>query len=206
MRFPVLLNDHALIHITERALNTWIWFLLHEIKLEDTVQMSIGVQLMGPTLTWLKEDILKCVLQGWKVVRTSYFIDLLLLAMVPANMNIAFVVTCLDLSNLSPSLCLSSYSCGFEKLWALPRALWSEQVHCAHSIQGTSPINQGIFWWSEGTAQWMVDQHLLLLHAQCYLEMLEQHRSGFLAFKRFCHFFRLDKTNHMWKMPGPGSW
>lgn len=105
-------------------------------------------------------------------------------SLIPANANIAFVTTCLDLSNSSPSFHVYNYRCGFEKLWALPRALWTEQVRCAQSVQGSSVIDQGIFWWFEGTEEWLDDQHLFLFHVQCYLEMLEQRRKRFSGILR----------------------
>lgn len=137
-------------------------------------------------------------------------------SLMPANANIAFVVICLDLSNSLPSFHLSSYRCGFEKLWALAHALWSEQVHCAWSVQGTSPIDQGIFRWSDGTEEWLDGRNLLLLCVQCYLEMLEHHRSRFYGILRILPVNQNDtiqvngKINvyvgGMWKIPGSGSW
>lgn len=128
----------------KRSLNTWIKFLLQKTKLEGAVQIPIGVVLLGPILTWLKEDVLKCILQGWKALSTSCFTDLLLAA-IPANVNTDFVVTLHDLDHLLPSFYLCIFGCEFEKLWALR----SEQVHCAQSIWGTYPINQGTSGWFE---------------------------------------------------------
>lgn len=159
----------------EGALNTWIWFLLHKTELEGAVQMPIGMVLMAPTLTWLKEDILKCILKGWKVLRASCFTDLLLAA-IPANVNTGFAVTLLDLGNLLPSFYLCSYRCDFEELWAL----WSEQVHCVNlGLTSYQPRNIRVIWRGKRV---LVNQHLSLLCAQCCLEMLEQHKSVFLAF------------------------
>lgn len=67
------------------------------MKLEAVVQMPIGVVFLGPALSCLKKDILKCILQGWKVLRTSCFTDLLLLAAMPVNVNTGLGWPCLTL-------------------------------------------------------------------------------------------------------------
>lgn len=79
----------------------------------------IGVLLLGLSLSWLKEDVLKCILQGRKALRTSCFTDLLLLVAMPANVNTGFVMTLVDLDNLLPVFYLCIFRCDFEKLWAL---------------------------------------------------------------------------------------
>lgn len=141
VHLPVLLNGPGLIPL-------WRGPWTHEfdsfcIKLNWKVQSRCyGMVLMAPTLTWLKEDILKCILKGWKVLRASCFTDLLLAA-IPANVNTGFAVTLLDLGNLLPSFYLCSYRCDFEELWAL----WSEQVHCVN-LGHTSyqPKNIRVIW------------------------------------------------------------
>lgn len=147
------------------------------MKLEAVVQMPIGVVFLGPALSCLKKDILKCILQGWKVLRTSCFTDLLLLAAMPVNVNTGFVVTLLDLANLLAGFYLCIFRCDWEILGSVK---WAGTL-CKANLGHTSyqPRNICVLWNSK---RMMVIWHLSFLHAQCCFEVLEQHKSGFLVF------------------------
>jgi len=74
---------------------------------------------------------------------------------------------------ISPATVMALRDCGH------CHTLCEASRYVVQSVQGTSPVDQGIFWWPEGTEEWADEQHLFLLHLQCNIEMLERHRSRF---------------------------